>query len=185
MNPFRNSRILSLLAFIILITAFGCKNSKKALEASNAAKERARLEQEAALKQKQKEEEENRWREAEERARLEAERLEREKAAQNAKPAPSSEATRLSSYFETIANSSNITSANNNIKEALSLFASPQTPVLIVISEYNGQKDYDKPTTIENYLNYLKDQKKNINTVSNLKMNNSGKIMEVELRKTL
>jgi hypothetical protein len=33
------------------------------------------------------------------------------------------------------------------------MFASPETPVLIVISESHGQKDYDRPTTIKDYFN--------------------------------
>ena len=90
---------------------------------------------------------------------------------------------KLNQYFESIARSSNVASANSSINEALALFASPETPVLIVISEENGQKDYDRPTTIRQYLNYLKDTKNNANTISNLQYDNSGKITEVELRK--
>ena len=187
MNAIQNSsRLTILLVLIILLGAFGCKSSKKAVEASNTEKDRAQLEQEA-LEKKKREEEEARWKEAEEKARLEAERLEAERKAAElkAKESNSPEASRLSNYFEVIAGSGNVTSANNSINEALGMFASPNTPVLIVISEYNGQKDYDRPTTIEKYLNYLKDQRKNINTVSNLKLNASGKITEVELKKNL
>jgi hypothetical protein len=162
---------------VLLIGVFGCQSKKKAMQATNAAQEKAKLEQEAALR-KQREEEALR-KEAEERANRERE----------AKPVESEikikapEASRLSQYFEAIANSGNVSSANSSINEALGMFASRETPVLIVISEENGQKDYDRPTTIENYLNYLKDQKKNINSVSNLKMDASGKITEVELKK--
>lgn len=178
MKPIRNSSKLVMLAMIILLSAFGCQSKKKAMQATNAANEKARIEQEAALKKKN-EEEEARRREAEERARREAEVKPIEKEIKES----SSEATRLSQYFEAIASSSNVGSANSSINEALGLFASPETPVLIVISEENGQKDYDKPTTIKNYLNYLKDQKKNISTVSDLKMNSTGKITEIELKK--
>jgi len=55
--------------------------------------------------------------------------------------------------------------------------------VLIVISEENGQKDYDRPTTIRDYLNYLKDQKKNFNKISNIQFDGSGRITELELTK--
>jgi hypothetical protein len=89
----------------------------------------------------------------------------------------------LNQYFSAIASSGNANAANSSINEALTLFASPETPVLIVISEEGGQKDYDRPTTIREYLNYLKDQKKNMNSISNLQIDNSGKITEVELRK--
>ncbi|HZB14477.1 MAG TPA: nucleoid-structuring protein H-NS, partial [Chryseolinea sp.] len=69
------------------------------------------------------------------------------------------------------------------INEALAMFASPETPVLIIIHESGGQKDYDRPTTIKNYLNYLKDQKKPADKIGNLQFDNSGKITEVELVK--
>lgn len=91
--------------------------------------------------------------------------------------------TRVSDYFAAIANAPSIASANNSISEALNLFESPDALVLIVISEYNGNKDYDKPTTIREYLNYLKDQKKNINRVGELTLNSAGKIAELELYK--
>jgi hypothetical protein len=173
MNAIRNSSraIGIMLAFVLILCASGCKSKKKAAEA--AAAEKARMEQqEANLKRQQ--EEEARRKEAEEKARRDAEA----NAAKTSEPS-----ARLGQYFDAIANSGSITSANSSISEALSLFASPDTPVLIVISESGGMKDYDKPTTIINYLNYLKDQKKNINKVSDLKFDNSGKIIEVELRK--
>jgi hypothetical protein len=159
-----------------MVFAFGCKSSKK-LEASKA-KEKARMEQEAALRRQQ--EEDARKRDAEEKARREAEL----KAKENEPRAVTPEA-RLSTYFKAIATAGNVASANTSINEALSLFATPETPVLIVISETGNQKDYDRPTTIKDYLHYLKDQKKNINTISNLKVDGTGKITEVELKKPL
>lgn len=134
------------------------------------AAEKARMEQEAADRQRQEEEEAKRI-EAEEKARADAE------SKDNARY------TILRQYFETIATADNLTSANNSINEALTMFASPDTPVLIVISGAEGQKDYDRPTTIKDYLNYLKDQKKNINKIEKLQFDSSGKITEVELRK--
>lgn len=167
-NYFRSA--LSILVILLLLVGSGCKSKKKAMEAANAEKEKARLEQQAALdRQKQ---EELKQREAAEKARLEAE------AAAAAEPTK-----RLDVYFSAIANANNVNSANSSINEALSLFASPQTPVLIVISESEGQKDYDKPTRIIDYLNYLKDQKKNINKISDVKFDESGKIIEIELTK--
>jgi len=145
------------------------------------AKEKARIEQEQAAKlQKQREEEARQRAAEEEKARREAEERMRESASKETAPK-----AKLVDYFNAIANSSNVSSANNSINEALSLFASPDTPVLIVISEYDGKKDYDRPTTIRDYLNYLKDQKKNVNTISNVQMDSSGKITEVELKKQL
>lgn len=174
MSSIRNSSRIIALIIVVMLTAFGCKSKKKAMEASNAEKERAKMEQEAALRKQQ--EEEARKREAEETAR-------REEEARKNDAASSAPKARLNQYFESIAGSSSVASANGSINEALTMFASPNTPVLIVISETDGVKDYDKPTTIRDYLNYLKDQKKNINSISEVKVDGSGKITEVELRK--
>jgi hypothetical protein len=149
----------------------GCKSKKKAADAAAAA-ENARMEQEAAALKKQQEEDRKR-REAEEEAAKRA-------AAEANKKGPQA---KLEEYFNSISNSSNEASANSSINEALSLFASSDTPVLIVIHESGGQKDFDKPTTIKNYLYYLKDQKKQADKIGNLQFDNSGKITEVELVK--
>ncbi|HYC85931.1 MAG TPA: nucleoid-structuring protein H-NS [Chryseosolibacter sp.] len=172
MNLIRKSSKLVMLAFVMLLLASGCKSKKKAMEA--AAAEKARMEQEAA--RKREEAAAARKKEEEERARKEAEARDREAAASTPK-------AKLTQYFDAITSAANSTSANNSINEALAMFASPDTPVLIVISESGGEKDYDRPTTIRNYLNYLKDQKKNMNKVSNLQFDASGKITEVELKK--
>jgi hypothetical protein len=164
------------LVLILTICSVGCKSKKKAMEASNA--EKAKMEQEAALRKQQ--DEEARRKEAEEKERLAKEEEARLKQDEIKVSKP---ATRLNEYFDAIATSSNVTSANNSINEALGMFSSSETTVLIVISEYNGKKDYDRPTTISKYLNYLKDQKKNINAISNIKVDGSGKITELELRK--
>jgi len=158
---------------LVLMIAFtGCKSKKKAAEAARAAEERARIEQEANLRK----EEEQKRKEAEEAARREAEARQQSMLANAPK-------AKLSQYFESISRSNNVASANSSINEALALFASSDTPVLIVISEENGQKDYDRPTTIKEYLNYLKDTKNNANSISDLRFDNSGKIIEVELKK--
>jgi len=177
MNYIQHSSKLIVLSFILMIGVFGCKSKKLAMEAA-ANKEKARIEQEAALK-KQKE------REAEEAKKREAEELERRRLKEAEMKAATPKA-KLTEYFQAIAGAGNVASANNSINEALSLFASPETPVLIVISEYgNNQKDYDRPTTIKDYLNYLKDQKKNANAISDLKFDGAGKITEIELKKPL
>ena len=169
MNAIRNSSKLILIVMVLLMSAAGCKSKKKAMEA--AAAEKARMEQEAAL-QKQREEDERKRKEAE---------------AANAKKQNESSSTAktavLAKYFDAVASSTNATAANNSINEALTMFASPETPVLIIISGTGDNKDYDRPTTIQKYLNYLKDQKKNPNAVENLVVDASGKITEVELRK--
>jgi len=163
-----------MLALLVILMAVGggCKSKKKAAEAAAAA-ERAKMEQEAAALKKQQEDERKR-REAEEEAARRAAAAEANKKDPQAK---------LEEYFTSISNSSNEASANSTINEALSMFASADTPVLIVIHESGGQKDYDRPTTIKNYLNYLKDQKKKADKIGNLQIDNSGKITEVELVK--
>lgn len=173
--------ILLLLAVIIL-SASACKSTKKAKEAAAA---KARMEQEAADKKKQ---EDLAMKEAEEKARMEEqasrekeERLKKEEEEKAKANTPTSQ--KLQQYFASIAGASSVTAANSSIQEALTLFASDQTPVLIVISEEGGQKDYDKPTTIKDYLNYLKDQKKNVNRIGNVELDASGKIKELELKK--
>lgn len=169
----RSSSRLIVMTMIIGMVAVGsgCKSKKKAMEA--AAAEKARLEQEAEMKRQQ---EEAARREAEERARREAEEKARAEAG-----APRA---KLEQYFNAIAGSSNnAASANRSISEALTLFASDETPVLIVISESGGMKDYDRPTTIKQYLEYLKDTGKNINRIGNIQYDTSGKITELELIK--
>jgi hypothetical protein len=169
----RSSRLFVTVFICLLLIASGCKSKKKAMEAKAA--EKARMEQEAADKRKAEEEAARKKREEEERQRADADAEAKRKAA------ASTPAARLDQYFNAIAGSGNVSSANSSITEALSLFSTPQTPVLIVISEEGGMKDYDKPTTIQDYLNYLKDQKKNLNTITDLKFDGSGKITEVEL----
>ena len=165
----RSSRLVRLVLLLVILVAAGCKSKKKAMEAQ-AAQEKARMEQEAALR-KQQEEEERKRREA-------------EAAAKASKETEVDDAqSQLGRYFSAISNSSSVTSANSSINEALALFASEEAPVLIVISETDGTKDYDRPTTIKDYLNYLKDQKRRPDKIGDLQFDSSGKITEVELVK--
>jgi hypothetical protein len=172
MNVIRNSSRVVMWVLVLMICFTGCKSKKKAAEAARAAEERARMEQEANLRNA----EEQKRKDAEEAARRDAAARQNEMVANEPK-------AKLNQYFESIARSGNVASSNSSINEALTLFSSPDTPVLIVISEEGGQKDYDRPTTIRQYLNYLKDTKNNSNSITNLQFDNSGKITEVELRK--
>lgn len=165
--------VLLLTVVILMSAGGGCKSKKKAMEAEAAAN-KAKMEQEAALK-KQKEEEELRRKEAEENERREAEA--------RAKASETEPYSKLEQYFNAIGGAGSVASANSSINEALTLFTSADAPVLIVISESGGQKDYDRPTTIKDYLNYLKDQKKRADKIGNLQFDSSGKITEVELIK--
>lgn len=92
-------------------------------------------------------------------------------------------AEKLENYFNAVAAAGNPNSANQSIQETLAMFSNQETPVLIVIHEENGIKDYDEPTTIKKYLDYLKDVKKNLNYISDIRMDASGKVSELELRR--
>lgn len=101
-------------------------------------------------------------------------------------PQPSAEevaVSKLENYFNAIANASNVQSANSTIQETQSMFTNQNTPVLIVIHEESGVKDYDEPTTINRYLNYLKDTKQNLNFISDIRLDGSGRVSELELRR--
>ena len=119
---------------------------------------------------------------ARERAQAEQKALEELRAAEEAAKAKEPK-NMLEKNFAGIANASSVTQANRIINETLQMFSSNSVPVLIIISQAGGFNDYDRPTTIENYLNYVKDQKVNRNQVYNLKFNDDGKITEVELIK--
>jgi hypothetical protein len=92
----------------------------------------------------------------------------------------------LETNFQAIADaggSSDATKANTLISNTLKFFASEDVPVLIIISREGSIVDYDKPTTIKRYLNFLKDQKANRNGVDSYQLDSSGKIKELDLIK--
>ena len=89
----------------------------------------------------------------------------------------------LEGNFGSIARAGSATQANRIINETLGMFESANTPVLIIIKQNQGFNDYDRPTTIEKYLNYVKDQKKATEKVFDIKYNYNGKINELELIK--
>jgi len=89
----------------------------------------------------------------------------------------------LEKNFNNIARAGNTSQANRLINETLGMFESANVPVLIIIKQNADFNDYDKPTTIENYLNYVKDQKKASEKIFDIKYNANGKINELELIK--
>ena len=89
----------------------------------------------------------------------------------------------LNKQFAALTGEQDYEKSNNIINNILPMFASKDVPVLVIISEENGMKDYDKPTTIDMYLNYLKDRKAYKAEVENIIYDDSGKIKELELRK--
>ncbi|MEN8119920.1 MAG: hypothetical protein ABFS35_06220 [Bacteroidota bacterium] len=106
----------------------------------------------------------------------EKEDLERKKEA--AKPE-----NMLRSYFSKIANASSELQADKHIEDALKMFTSDKSTVLIIIAQDAHIKDYDKPTNINKYLNYLKDTKNNSNSVEEIKWDANQKIKTLILKK--
>ncbi|MEM6641930.1 MAG: nucleoid-structuring protein H-NS [Bacteroidota bacterium] len=90
---------------------------------------------------------------------------------------------KVDQYFKAISAASSTTSANASIQETLSLFESPDAPLLIVFYEADGKESYDEPTTIEKYLNYLKDTKNKPAKVSEIVTDETGRIKEIVLKK--
>ncbi|UZR95676.1 hypothetical protein [Chondrinema litorale] len=122
-------------------------------------------------------------------ARLKAEKLREEEDARRRreedmrKQRESEPAYKLNSYFNRIAGAGSTDESNFQISQALTMFSSPEAPVLIIIAKDGDIVDYDEPTTINKYLNYLKDQKKKADTIENIVFDDNGKIKELELTK--
>ena len=116
-------------------------------------------------------------------ARERAQKEEEERRAAQEREQASAADVVLGRNFSSIASAGSTSQANRVINETLSLFESPDVPVLIIIKQNAGFNDYDRPTTIEKYLNYLKDQKKATEKVHDIKYNSNGKINELELIK--
>lgn len=91
--------------------------------------------------------------------------------------------TTLTTAFNEIAQAPNRLAAEAEIDKVLARFESDDTPVLRIIYQSGEVTDYDEPTTIAKYLNYLKDMGKNPNRIKNIKYNADGKIKELELEK--
>jgi hypothetical protein len=121
-------------------------------------------------------------RKAEEVIEAEKEALKRKWEEENKKKLEASSMS-LDDYFALIAGAATVDKANQKINEALKLFGGPDTPVLIIISQEGDIVDYDKPTTAKRYLEYLKDQKKNLNEIGNIEYDDNGKIKLLELIK--
>ena len=116
-------------------------------------------------------------------ARERAQKEEEERRAAEERDKANSAEVVLGRNFSSIANAGSVNQANRVIIETLGLFESSNVPVLIIIKQNAGFNDYDRPTTIEKYLNYVKDQKKATEKVFSIKYNSNGKINELELIK--
>ncbi len=111
----------------------------------------------------------------------EEERLKREEEERRMKEATKYE--KIDNELFAISSSTTIDAANKKITLSLDQFESPDVPVLIIISQSGGFNDYDRPTTISKFLNYLKDKQQYKYKVVSVKRNESGKITELELIK--
>lgn len=111
----------------------------------------------------------------------EEDRLRREEEAR--RRAAQSEYAVIDNQFRDIAESKSMDAANTQIGLALNQFASPDVPVLIIISQSGSMNDYDRPTTAEKFLNYLKDVKQYKYRIETIKRDSMGKITELELLK--
>jgi hypothetical protein len=89
----------------------------------------------------------------------------------------------INDYFVQIAGAGSTEKANAKIEEARKLYVSGDVPVLIIIHQEGEITDYDKPTTIDKYLNFVKDQKKYNNRINSVKFDAYGQITELELIK--
>ena len=89
----------------------------------------------------------------------------------------------INDAFSEIAYAKDVETANAKISDALKLYSSESVPVLIIIHQDGEVTDYDKPTNIKDYLNYLKDQKKYNNSINTVKFDSYGQITELELIK--
>ncbi len=90
---------------------------------------------------------------------------------------------KIATALQGIAAASNYEEANSLIEGAMGMFATPDIPVLIIISKAGGFNDYDRPTTISKFMDYLKDVKKFNYNIESAKYNDQGKITELELIK--
>lgn len=94
---------------------------------------------------------------------------------------PKSTNVLVEEYLHEVATAPTKLAAGRSEAELLSLFDSRSTPVLIVIYQEGDFKDYDEPTTIGAYLEYLRLQNKQPAAVQNIVKNPAGKIIELEL----
>ena len=117
-------------------------------------------------------------------AEKEALRLKEEEEARKKKEAEEEDSYQyIDEYSNAIATANSVSEANAKIGQALKLFASPDVPVLVIISQEGETVDYDEPTTIDKYLNYLKDTKNYNNRIQNIKFDDYGQITVLELIK--
>lgn len=89
----------------------------------------------------------------------------------------------LESYFQAFSELSlkEKEKRQQHIEYGMKYFQDNDTPVLIVVNILGDKKVYDEPTTIVNYLDYLKYTRKNPHTIGTFELNDDGKISKLEL----
>ena len=107
--------------------------------------------------------------------RLEEEKERQRKAEAAAVVVTEQKYEKIDDYLDAVVETKSLEMRNQKISETLKFFASPEVPVLIIIYQEADIKDYDKPTTIKKYLEYLKDLQKNPNKVNDVKYNEIGR----------
>ncbi|WP_338793292.1 hypothetical protein [Bernardetia sp. MNP-M8] len=200
-----NFYLIILLGMGTTLTTTSCKNKQKIAAEQAAAEKKAKIEKatkdlQALLNDTSMSAEERQKRidaikkmniddatvkdliaQAEQSVREQRIREEEEKRQKEAEAEANKKSKTIKDFFSEIANASDANAANSSIQNALKLFASPQAPVLIIIAEEGGEKDYDEPTTAEKYLNFIKDQKKMNHKVVSIGTDENGKIKLLEL----
>lgn len=94
--------------------------------------------------------------------------------------------TQLENAFQGIANAAkagNLTQADNLIRSTLQYFTDPDAPVLIILYRQGSTVNYDRPTTIQRYLQLCKDPNKSANAVDAVQLDANGKIKELDMIK--
>lgn len=88
--------------------------------------------------------------------------------------------------FKSIVAEKDVHAANDMIVDIMEKsYASPNVPVLIIISKEDGFTDYERPISIEEYLNYIKDSKNLPLRIENAVFDSNGKIIELQVLKNL
>jgi len=88
--------------------------------------------------------------------------------------------------FKSIIAEKDVHAANDMIAETIKeKYASPNIPVLIIISKDGVITDYERPIDIETYLHYLKDSKNLPLRIENAVFDSNGKITELQVVKNL
>lgn len=158
-SKFNFTTYLSLLIVVMMVGFTSCKSKKKIAGVANPQEVKNQIEEELS------------------------EETEEVKEPVRVAVKPLTKTQKLENYFAAISEASNVTAANNSINEALTLFSGPNAPVLITIYRKDGTVDYDEPTTIRKYLEYLKDTKNNKAQVEEMVMDDYGNIKELVLKK--